>query len=48
MVGSIGIGLSLGDVGIMGEATGGDGSKGVYGYASNIGDVRNYGGYFVA
>jgi hypothetical protein len=48
VVGSIGIGLSLGDVGIMREATGGDGSKGVYGYASNTGDVRNYGGFFVA
>lgn len=48
VVGSVGIGISLGDVGIQGEATGGDGSKGVYGKASNAGDVRNYGGFFVA
>ena len=48
VVGSIGIGLSRGDVGIQGEATCGDGSKGVYGKATNTGDVRNYGGFFVA
>jgi hypothetical protein len=48
VVGSIGIGISLGDVGITGTATGGDGSKGVYGKATNTTDVRNYGGYFVA
>jgi hypothetical protein len=35
VVGSIGIGISQGDVGSYGEATGGDGSKGVYGIATN-------------
>jgi hypothetical protein len=48
VVGIVGIGISLGDVGISRTATGGDGSKGVYGEATNTGDVRNYGGFFVA
>jgi hypothetical protein len=57
VAGSIGIGLSMGDMGALlaiidvdveGEVWGGDGSKAVYGHAKNTADVRNYGGYFVA
>jgi hypothetical protein len=49
VVGIVGIGLSQAqDVGIERTATGGDGSKGVYGKATNTGDVRNYGGFFDA